>query len=280
MTQDEALEILKSGANVFLTGEPGSGKSHTINNYVEWCARDGRKVAITAATGIASIQISGVTLHSWGAIGTRSRLLPGEARSIVSGFAGDRIRSAHTLVVDEVSMVSGAVLNMVNEVCRAARAADEPFGGLQVILVGDFFQLPPVIRRDVGDRDAIKKGESPFAFNSLAWKELDLTVCYLNEQHRQDDPEYLRLLAAIRGDYCKFYDPALRKRHIRDGCIPSDVSRLYTHNVDVDAINTFELEKLPGAARLFEMKCSGPDFFITALKKGGSVTRRRGNRLC
>ena len=158
MKQAEALAILKTGANVFLTGEPGSGKTHTINQYVAYLRSCGIEPAITASTGIAATHIGGYTIHSWSGIGVRRDLTNydldriGQNRNVVR-----RVGNARILIIDEVSMLSAQTLAMVDAVCRELRRSGQPFGGLQTVLVGDFFQLPPVNRRNE-DEDA-----APFA---------------------------------------------------------------------------------------------------------------------
>src|SRR5262249_14393076 len=118
----------------------------------------------------------------------------------------DRIKKARTLLIDEVSMLSGEVLAAVAEVCEHVRRSKDPFGGLQVVLVGDFFQLPPVLRRqEVPGPEAESQDEedrSPFAYASRAWRNLNPSVCYLTEQHRQSDSEFSSLLDAIRSERC------------------------------------------------------------------------------
>ena len=131
MTQAEALAILKTGANVFLTGEPGSGKTHTVNQYVAYLRSCGIEPAITASTGIAATHIGGFTIHSWSGIGVRRALTPydldhiGQNRNIVR-----RVGNARILVIDEISMLSAATLNMVDAVCREIRRNQEQCGGL------------------------------------------------------------------------------------------------------------------------------------------------------
>ncbi|HCM43578.1 TPA: AAA family ATPase, partial [Candidatus Kaiserbacteria bacterium] len=143
MKQAEALAILKTGANVFLTGEPGSGKTHTINQYVAYLRSCGIEPAITASTGIAATHIGGYTIHSWSGIGVRRDLTNydldriGQNRNVVR-----RVGNARILIIDEVSMLSAQTLAMVDAVCRELRRSGQPFGGLQTVLVGDFFQLP------------------------------------------------------------------------------------------------------------------------------------------
>ena len=192
MTQEQALAILKTGANVFLTGEPGSGKTHTINQYVTYLRSAGIEPAITASTGIAATHIGGYTIHSWSGIGIRRELTTydldhiGQNKNVVR-----RVGSTRILIIDEVSMLSAETLSMVDAVCRELRRTEEPFGGLQVILVGDFFQLPPISRREAQEKiqESFVSDEShaEFAWVSPAWSSLNPFICYLSEQHRQED---------------------------------------------------------------------------------------------
>ena len=162
-------------------------------------------MSITASTGIAAAQIGGTTIHAWSGIGTRSHISRSDLDSIAKNRrVTDRIKKARALIVDEVSMLSGQTLTAVSQVCQFVRKANAPFGGLQVVLVGDFFQLPPVVRRDerasaeMDSQD--EEDNSPFAYASRAWRDLDPSVCYLTEQHRQSDTEFSSLLGAIRSN--------------------------------------------------------------------------------
>src|SRR3989344_5748207 len=146
MTQDEALAILKTGLNVFLTGEPGSGKTHTINRYAAWLRERGIEPAVTASTGIAATHVGGMTIHSWSGIGIKRGMTDYDIEMIMSG--------AKVLVVDEISMLDAETLSSVDRVLRTLRRRalmpEQPFGGLQIVFVGDFFQLPPVPRQIPG----------------------------------------------------------------------------------------------------------------------------------
>src|SRR6185436_7715751 len=139
MTQAQALQILKTGANVFLTGEPGSGKTFTINQYIEHLRAHKIEVAITASTGIAATHIGGMTIHSWSGIGIKQFLTRYDIDRISSNeYVCKRISRAKVLIIDEVSMLLGKTLSNIDLICRECRRRSEPFGGLQVILVGDF----------------------------------------------------------------------------------------------------------------------------------------------
>lgn len=140
MTQDRALDILKTGANIFLTGEPGAGKTYVINKYVAWLEACGLNVAVTASTGIAATHIGGMTIHSWSGFGVRSELtmydldqIAGKERLV------KRIKKTHVLVIDEISMLDGRGLDMVDQILKTVRQSAEPFGGVQIVCIGDFF---------------------------------------------------------------------------------------------------------------------------------------------
>ncbi len=260
MTQGEALTILKTGANIFLTGEPGSGKTHTVNEYVRWLRASGIEPSITAATGIAATHVGGMTLHSWSGIGISESL----SRADVDRIAGKehiakRIAKAKVLIIEEISMLAAHTFEMADAVCREVRRVDEPFGGLTVILVGDFFQLPPVSRG----------GEVQFAYQSKTWRDLHLLTCYLTEQFRQDDTDFLEVLSAIRrGEVEELHYEHLEARRLSGGEVPADAPKLFSHNADVDRLNTAELAKLPGKTRAFHMQSKGKDTLVEGLKRG------------
>ncbi len=259
MTQAQALSILKTGANVFLTGEPGSGKTHTINEYVAYLRGCGIEPAVTASTGIAATHIGGYTIHSWSGIGVKNELSKYDIDRISQNRrVVRRVANARVLIIDEISMLSAKTLSMVEAVCREIRRSHLPFGGLQVILVGDFFQLPPVVQN---------KNESDFAFVGAVWQKFNPLVCYLSEQHRQEDANFLELLLAIRG--ASFSEKHLNLLRAQYASIPhGNTTQLYSHNADVNAINDTELSKLAGKNEIFEMRGWGPEKLVTALKNG------------
>jgi len=261
MTQDEALSILKTGANALLTGEPGSGKTHTVNTYVRWLRAHGIEPAITASTGIAATHLNGMTIHAWSGIGIRKFLTDEDADAIASKeHVARRIGKAGVLIIDEVSMLSGEVLAMVDRVLREVRGHERAFGGMQVVLVGDFFQLPPVSGR--GE-------DATFAFESDAFRILNPLPLYLSEQHRHDDASLERILANIRGGTADASDVSrLMQREADEAEVTDEVPRLFTHNADVDRINEEKLRALAGTAKTFRMEGSGAPVLIESLKRG------------
>lgn len=261
MTQNDALAILKTGLNVFLTGEPGSGKTHTINRYVAWLRERGIEPAVTASTGIAATHVGGQTIHSWSGIGIKRSVSAYDIDLIQSREkTARRIIDAKVLIIDEISMLDGETLSSVDRVLRTLRRKtlrpEEPFGGLQVIFVGDFFQLPPISR----------DGSAAFAFEARAWRDANPIVCYLDEQHRQDDGDLLDLLSALRrGEIESAHRTALRGRV---GVIPEKTvaTRLYTHNENVDRINDESLAAIDAPARTYQMTSRGSAKLVDTLK--------------
>lgn len=259
MTQERALDILKTGANVFLTGEPGAGKTHVINQYIAWLEAAGLNVAVTASTGIAATHIGGMTIHSWSGIGIKDSLSPQDLDQI-SGREKivKRAKNAQVLVIDEISMLDGKVLDMVDQVLRTVRQSQEAFGGLQVVLVGDFFQLPPVTRQG----DVMR-----YAFESNAWLRLKPLVCYITEQYRQDDEMLLSLLSSIRRNEIEEDHYTLLQEQTEIAYEQIEPTRLYTHNADVDAVNNQKLAELPGTGKKYQMQGAGRKQLIEGLVK-------------
>ena len=271
MTQNEALAILKTGANVFLTGEPGSGKTHTVNQYVAYLREHSIEPAITASTGIAATHIGGYTVHSWSGIGVKRDLTPYDLDAIASNKrVWGRVRNTSVLIIDEVSMLSASTLEMVDAVCQEVRRERRPFGGLQVVLVGDFFQLPPVTKREEKNEEEIQLlfDEGPrFACDATAWGSLHLIPCYLSEQHRQEDKKFLDFLSAVRRAEVTPVHRALLKERFA-GRAREGVTELYSHNANVDTLNGEQLRKLPGTARQFQMGSWGSERLVAGLKRG------------
>jgi len=260
ITQQKALDLLMQGKNVFLTGSAGTGKTFTLEKFITLAKDSGKRVAITASTGIAATHINGITIHSWSGIGIKRSFDELNLQKLIRDpNLWCRITYTDVLIIDEISMLHPSQLEMINKICKQFRDSDEPFGGIQVVLCGDFFQLPPVIP---------KGEETIFAFESHLWEELDLKICYLAEQFRQNDLEFLKILNSIRDNNVTLSTLApLQERMnkpIKKGIIPI---KLYTHNCDIDVINQYELDKLSGKEYTHFMTSSGEYNFINNLKR-------------
>ncbi len=268
MTQEQALQILKTGANVFLTGEPGAGKTYTINRYISWLRERGVEPAITASTGIAATHVGGMTIHAWSGVGIKRDLSEWDLEALLEREPlVRRVRGTAVLIIDEVSMLDAHLLGMVDRAVRTLRGSDRPFGGLQVIFVGDFFQLPPVSKGDY-PRHSVRDAEAAFAFESPSWDEANPLYCYLSEQHRQEDDVFLELLGALRaGTLTASHKDALRARaeYPEEGDLST---RLYPHNANVDRVNDEALARIEGEARVFEMRTEGGKALVEGLRRG------------
>ena len=260
MKQKQAQQILRQGKNVFLTGEPGAGKTHTINTYVQWLRAHRVEPAICASTGIAATHIGGTTIHSWSGIGIADYLSDHDIHVIANRKnVKKRIEKTSVLIIDEVSMLSSNILDNVDAVCKAARKSKLPFGGLQIVCVGDFFQLPPVTRAE----------EKKFAFQAQAWTEANLTTCYITEQYRQDDSDFLQLLSAIRTSSLEdSHIQKLSERQTASHDAPDNVPHLHTHNRNVDHYNNKRLAALPGKANCYTMSTKGAKKRVETLQRG------------
>lgn len=260
MTQDQALEILKTGGNIFLTGEPGSGKTYVINQYIAWLEACGLSVAVTATTGIAATHIGGMTIHAWSGMRAKDELTTYDLDQIAGREkVVKRVQKAHVLVIDEISMLDGKLLDGLNRICKLVRSRPaEPFGGLQVVLVGDFYQLPPVTQRGM---------EMRYAFESLAWQEAHFLPCYLTEQYRQEDELFLSLLKSIRTNEIEEDHYTLLQEQTDIAYEEIEPTKLYTHNADVDAVNLARLKELPGAGKRYTMQGTGRKQLLEGLKK-------------
>lgn len=252
---------MQTGANVFLTGSPGSGKTHTVRAYIDWLRAHSIEPAITASTGVAATHVHGLTIHSWSGIGIMDRFTPYDIDRIAGKEpVAKRIQKTSVLIIDEISMLSAPVLDAVDAICRQVRGVDQAFGGIQVVMVGDFFQLPPVG----------KIGKTPvFAFQSEAWHALNPIACYLTEQHRQEDAVFLSVLNSIRsGSFADDESETMQERFTAVDLVPKDVPRLYTHNADVDKLNNAQLDLLPGKSHVFQMESQGKQSVVEGLIRG------------
>lgn len=260
MTQKEALAIMATGESVLLTGAAGTGKTHTLNIFIRFSRNIGKSVAVTATTGLASTHLNGTTIHSWAGIGIHDAL-PNNYLQKLSKQRRDSIENADILIIDEISMLHDHRLDLIDKACRLVRNSQDPFGGLQVILCGDFFQLPPISREN--------SSHNAFITNSETWKKGVFSVCYLHEQFRQkDDTLYADMLNGIRAGMLSLRQvESLKKRMSAQPNEDEVMTKLLTTNIDVDGINQLELDKLSSESRTYAMITSGPKKYVDQLLK-------------
>jgi len=262
--QNTALNILKTGNNVFITGSAGTGKTYLLNQYIFYLKS--RKIipTIVAPTGIAASHLQGQTIHSYFSLGIRSEINDYYIESLLEKkYLQTRFSKLKVLIVDEISMVSPEMFSAMDRILRAFKKNNTPFGGVQTILSGDFFQLPPISR---------EPKEKRFAWQSPSWKELQLKTCYLQEKFRQDDNVLISILDEIRsGNVSSTSYDILNSRFHKELDIDFTPTKLYTHNVDVDRINNDELNKLNNPAKSFQYKSEGTAKNIEKIFKSSLV---------
>lgn len=260
MKQKEALDILKMGYNIFLTGPAGSGKTFLLNKYTSYLKENNINKAVTASTGIAATHLNGRTIHSWCGMGINQSMNDEEMKKLLNKkYIELRMNNTKVLIIDEISMINARQLDLVNRICQVFRRSLQPFGGMQTILCGDFFQLPPIKGR--GDKDG------NFVFESDIWNNMDIKICYLEEQYRQTDKKLLKILSDIRANKANEKTKSLLKtrqnKSIKNKIKPT---KLYTHNRNVDAENFLELDKIDEKEVCYEMTSDGIPDLVKSLK--------------
>lgn len=230
--QKKAVMAIVEGKNILLTGPAGTGKSHTIKKISEIYKMSNLNISVTSTTGASAILIEGKTIHAWSGIGIAGTK-EGALKQVQTYKAPqERIKAAHLLIIDEISMFSGYHLDILDHVFRHIRVVDKPFGGIQVVLCGDFFQLKPV-------------KSDKYAFESESWPCLIHEVHELTQIFRQDNLEFCKALNEIRVGEVSPTSAALVESCIGrqfNGDIKPTV--LYAVNADVSELNEAELWKL------------------------------------
>ena len=258
--QSAVVNAFEKGKNLFITGGAGSGKSYLLSflkrNYAS------RGLEVTASTGIAAVNIGGTTIHSWAGIGLANLPIEQIIDNIFTAkFSRVRrkIKQAKALAIDEVSMISREVFEILNKVFQAVRENDKPMGGIQILLFGDFLQLPPVNRG---------ANYFNFCFNSQAWRDLDLQAVVLDGSFRQGDKNFVKILNNLRIGTLDKSDREVLESRISvsdDGAIRPTI--LTTHNLKVEEINALELKKIPREEIVHVAEYFGEPARIEFLKK-------------
>jgi len=253
--QHKALDAVLNGQNVFITGPGGVGKSYLIQSIVEALNDRKRKVAITAMTGCAALLLGNYakTLHSWAGIGL-GKEDPTKLAANIRKYNPKAMRRwllTKTLIIDEVSMLTPELLDKLNTIGMNLRKIPRPFGGLQIVLVGDFYQLPPVYK------SSEEQPKEHFAFESQTWKDLNLTNITLTKIIRQQDQDFQKILMEARhGHLSKQSLKILQARQEAEWqSLKIRPTLLFSRRAEVEMINETNLKALPqSTSHVYEAK--------------------------
>lgn len=233
------LTLLKNGENVFLTGFAGTGKSYILNKLKEYFKK---KLTITSTTGIAAVNVKGQTLHSWAGVGLCRNTVYNTVEKIKKRPTQYRqIMNCKILAVDEISMLNIEAFEYINEVLREVRECNDPFGGIQVFFIGDFFQLPPVE----------KEGEiRHYCFDSPVWDKLGLKNVVLKKNYRQNEENFITALAHMRENCLEVEDIELLKTR----CVENedaDILHIFSTNEEANRYNFAKFNMIDEPVKLF-----------------------------
>ena len=240
--QEKAYNILAKGENLFLTGPGGSGKSLIVKMFMK-VYQYSRNIAITSTTGTSALLIGGTTLHSYTGIGLGQGSVDAITTKIFKyAWLRKRWNELETLIIDEVSMLSPELFDKLEEIARIVRHDERPFGGIQLVLSGDFLQLPTV-------------GSDKFCFDAKTWEKCVPNIVYLDEIIRQNDSVFQKCLNNIRIGNCP--KEVIKVLNERIGVeLKNDYgikpTKLYSLNYNVDRVNNEELDELAQDGREFK----------------------------
>lgn len=257
--QSRILSAVLSGKNVFFTGSAGTGKSFLLRKIIAALPPD--VTIATASTGVAACHIGGITLHQFAGIGLGTGTMDRCFQLASRASSASMWRKTKHLVIDEISMVDGDFFDKIEAVARHVRRTERAFGGIQLILCGDFFQLPPVSKNNDGAK---------FCFQSEAWQKCVHFNYELQTVHRQKDEAFVKILNSIRigrvtDDIVNALRETAKQTIERNGVL---ATRLCSHVKEADEINEFQLNELKGETKVY-----------TALDSDSSMTNMLDQQL-
>lgn len=263
--QERVLQLALQRKSIFFTGSAGTGKSVLLKAIIKQLKHKlgPGKVAVTASTGLAACNIGGITVHSFAGIGLGNGDFDNLLKNVKRNRkAINRWCETAVLVVDEVSMIDGQLLDKLDGIARAVRKKHRhlPFGGIQLIICGDFFQLPPVKKAKINPDGSEVRDETIFAFESMTWDTTLHSKIVLKEVFRQKgDQKFVDMLNEMREGYVsgeteREFMRLARPLQSQAGIVPTE---LYATRFEVDRANNFKLSRLPGTAQCYEARDGG-----------------------
>lgn len=233
---NKITELINKGENLFITGYAGTGKSYILNKL-----KKKFQIDVTSTTGLAAVNVQGQTIHSWAGVGICNKPIRDVVEKILQrSKLKKQITECKILAIDEISMLDARTFDYIDEVLRHLRDGSKPFGGIQVLLFGDFFQLPPVEK------------ESGFCFNSNTWQALNLKTVFLEKIYRQNDEKFIKSLNNLRlnqlteEDARLFYD-----REVNYDTYESDILHIFSTNREADNYNKFKFNSVKKQLHIF-----------------------------
>lgn len=247
----ELVKSLFRGQNYFISGPAGVGKSYVVNKIKEYCREMNIKVATTSSTGISALQIGGVTIHKLLGLGIQKDLSSIDRAKKTDYFKHLKreMLKVDVLVVDESSMIRSDLCDLINGTLKVMLGNNLPFGGMRMIFVGDFLQIPPVVRRD----EDLKE---PWAYQSTSWKSGNIKTIILDKVYRQDNMDFIEALHSLRvGEYNEKVKELIKKcsNNKKIENVPHFVSR----NAQAESINKRELDKIESPVSRSRAICKG-----------------------
>lgn len=278
-SQQAALSSINEGRNLFITGNAGSGKSFIIERFKEQLLEAETVFYVTASTGSASYNVGGMTLHSFAGIGLGDKAVAVHMREMKAKYKDrvERWQKTEVLIIDEISMIEAEYFEKIDTVAKKVRGSDKPFGGIQVLLVGDMTQLPPVQKKGDVNQSKLAPLETRYAFHTSAWRGLNLKMIKLETNFRQQtDVPFTSFLNKIRvGEMGDEERAFMKSRDItinKDLIVPENATKLFPRRYSVNDTNSTELAKIDSPSVFYDAEI----YFCPALQNNAKY-QKSGN---
>lgn len=278
----KALGLVLNGMSLFITGKAGTGKTTVLREITSQCKRKRKNVVVLSPTGVAAKNAGGVTIHSFLHL-PLGPYIPGIKNRKLYALKEEEkiiINKLDLIIIDEVSMVRCDILDEIDDVLKHYRKNTLPFGGIQIVMFGDLYQLMPVAQEDEWEK-LKEKYKSPYFFSSKIMEKMDCPMFELKIIHRQDERNFVTLLNNVRLGHVSASELKELERRYKKSFVPKDEEgyiRLTTHNIRSKRYNEQRLDELPGV--IYEYKAYIEDFFpkeewptnyVLQLKRGARV---------